>query len=230
MFRKAAAFALALTMMCTGLTARADSLNGGDLNSDGEINVTDVVKLAAHVKSIRALDSRGQTRADLNGDGDINVTDFNILAAYVKGISKTQKPAQPSLDDMAEELAKLVNKERRSRGLTAYVYSPELSKAAAVRAKEIASVWDHPRPDGTLCFTAITQAGISYTAAAENIAEGQTTPQMAFDDFMHSTHHRDSMLDPNLTYIGIGVYRQSNGTLEWVQLFANGSGMSGICV
>ena len=58
----------------------------GDVNGDGEVNVTDVVLVAAHVKNIKALDSASQKRADVNYDGDINVTDIIKIAAHVKGL------------------------------------------------------------------------------------------------------------------------------------------------
>ncbi|MBQ8965722.1 MAG: hypothetical protein IJ063_16255 [Ruminococcus sp.] len=60
----------------------------GDINGDGEINVTDVVLAAAHVKSIRALEGDWLARADINGDGDVNVTDLTWIAAFVKGLIK----------------------------------------------------------------------------------------------------------------------------------------------
>ncbi|MBQ8967072.1 leucine-rich repeat protein [Ruminococcus sp.] len=58
----------------------------GDVNGDGDVNVTDVVLTAAHVKSIRALSDEGLKAGDINGDGDVNVTDLAALAAHVKGI------------------------------------------------------------------------------------------------------------------------------------------------
>ena len=58
----------------------------GDLNRDGDINVTDITLMEAHVKSIRALNEYGLKAADVNGDGDINVTDLVKLVAHVKGI------------------------------------------------------------------------------------------------------------------------------------------------
>ena len=60
----------------------------GDVNGDGKINVTDIVKTAAHVKGLKPLDSDAFTRADVNEDGKINVTDISKIAAHVKGIRK----------------------------------------------------------------------------------------------------------------------------------------------
>ncbi|WP_295124380.1 dockerin type I repeat-containing protein [Ruminococcus sp.] len=56
----------------------------GDVNDDGEVNVTDLMAVAAHVKAIRPLTDPGI--ADINGDGDVNVTDLSAIAAHVKGI------------------------------------------------------------------------------------------------------------------------------------------------
>ncbi|MBQ8966228.1 WG repeat-containing protein [Ruminococcus sp.] len=58
----------------------------GDLNGDGDVNVTDLSSIAAHVKGVRPLKEEALEKADLNGDGDVNVTDLSKLAAHVKGI------------------------------------------------------------------------------------------------------------------------------------------------
>ncbi|MBQ8967292.1 dockerin type I domain-containing protein [Ruminococcus sp.] len=58
----------------------------GDLNGDGEIDVTDVMLIASHVKAIRALTDDRMEAADVDGNGDVNVTDLTSIAAHVKGI------------------------------------------------------------------------------------------------------------------------------------------------
>ena len=66
------------------------SFNRGDINMDGNVNVTDLNILSAHVKGIRSLntcvDDEPYYIADINADGERNVTDVNKLAAYIKGI------------------------------------------------------------------------------------------------------------------------------------------------
>ncbi|MBQ8966161.1 leucine-rich repeat protein [Ruminococcus sp.] len=64
----------------------ADDRVRGDVNGDGEVNVTDVTLTAAHVKAISALEGDRLEAADVNGDGDVNVTDLSAIAAHVKGI------------------------------------------------------------------------------------------------------------------------------------------------
>ena len=58
----------------------------GDINGDGVVNITDVSKLAAHVKGVRAMEGDALARADVDGSGKVNVTDVSKLAAHVKNI------------------------------------------------------------------------------------------------------------------------------------------------
>lgn len=55
----------------------------GDLNNDGLVNVTDLTRLAAHIKGKKLLPD--PNLADLNGDGKVNITDRTRLAAHIKG-------------------------------------------------------------------------------------------------------------------------------------------------
>lgn len=55
----------------------------GDVNKDGEINVTDIVALINHVNGTAPL--TGIDHCDLDGDGQINVTDVVILINHVNG-------------------------------------------------------------------------------------------------------------------------------------------------
>ena len=57
----------------------------GDVNGDGYINITDISKVAAHVKGKKMLSGDALNRADVNGDGNVNVTDISKIAAHVKG-------------------------------------------------------------------------------------------------------------------------------------------------
>lgn len=57
----------------------------GDINNDGIINITDIVKVAAHVKGVNLLqDDRQKYRADVNNDGMVNISDVIGIAAHIK--------------------------------------------------------------------------------------------------------------------------------------------------
>ena len=59
----------------------------GDVNGDGTINITDVSRLAAYIKSKKELDEKGINAADINADSTVNISDLSLLAGHVKGIS-----------------------------------------------------------------------------------------------------------------------------------------------
>ncbi|MCR5539870.1 MAG: dockerin type I repeat-containing protein [Ruminococcus sp.] len=69
---------------CTTYNVKSTALKG-DVNNDGIINVTDITKIAAHIKNKKKLNEEEQKRADVNNDGRINVTDITKIAAHIKG-------------------------------------------------------------------------------------------------------------------------------------------------
>ncbi len=127
----------------------------------------------------------------------------------------TPSTAETDLRRMAEEVVRLVNQERVSRGLTPLVMDERAMQAAQIRAEEVSGTFDHVRPDGRSCFTALDDAGIDYRAAGENIALGQTTAQQVVAAWMNSPSHRDSMLSERYTLTGVG-YSRTHG---WAQVF-----------
>lgn len=120
--------------------------------------------------------------------------------------------------DFASQVAALVNAERAKYGLSALTVDTNVQQAALVRAKETAQSFSHTRPNGSSFSTALTEAGVSYRTAGENIAYGQTTPQQVMNAWMNSSGHRANILNAKYTTIGVG-YTVINGTAYWAQLF-----------
>lgn len=155
-------------------------------------------------------------------------TAFSVHALDFK--SSLQKSATVSVDsselaEYAEQVAVLVNKERTSYGLQPVKISPILSEAANVRAGELKENFSHTRPNGTNCFTAMSELGIKYSAAAENIAYGQKNPESVMNAWMNSSGHRANILNENMEYIGVGVV-YSDGIYYWSQFFAASNNLS----
>lgn len=117
-----------------------------------------------------------------------------------------------------EQVAALVNSERAKEGLAPLTLDEELSAAAQVRAVEAATSFSHTRPNGSSCFTALKEAGISYRGAGENIAYGQTTPAEVMKDWLNSSGHRANIMSEKFTKIGVG-YTVINGVAYWSQFF-----------
>ena len=121
--------------------------------------------------------------------------------------------------DSAYKVLEIINKRRAENGLGKLVMNESLLKTAMLRAKEATLLYDHTRPDGTLCFTA------NPLMYAENIALGQETPESVMEAWMNSKGHRENILTADFKTVGIGcVYH--NGRLYWTQCFGKGSDTS----
>ncbi len=116
--------------------------------------------------------------------------------------------------DIQLEVLRLVNAEREKEGLSPLKYYSQGQSAGDIRATEIETLFDHTRPDGTSCFTALDQLHIHYWAAGENIAMGHRTPEDVVTAWMNSPGHRANILNNDFTHIIIGYQNYC-----WVQLF-----------
>ncbi len=130
----------------------------------------------------------------------------------------TPPSGDASLSAYTQEVVQLVNSERAKYGLPALTVHGKASQAAQVRAAEQARGFSHTRPNGTSCFTALREAGVSYRSAGENIAYGQRTPQEVVKAWMNSSGHRANILGRQFSQIGVG-YTVINGTPYWAQFF-----------
>lgn len=94
--------------------------------------------------------------------------------------------------------------------------SDKLTCLARAFAKDMADkhYFSHTDPSGRSPFDRMLAAGVSYRAAAENIAEGQRTPQEVVDAWMKSAGHCANIMGPYKS-VGTGFYNDT-----WVQDFA----------
>ena len=135
---------------------------------------------------------------------------------------KTETPktetANSSINDFEREVARLVNEIRVKNGLSELTLNEELSAVARVKAEDMAknNYFSHNSPTYGSPFDMMKKFGISYRAAGENIAKGQTTPQQVVDAWMNSEGHRANILSASFTQIGMGY--TANGHL-WSQMF-----------
>ena len=118
------------------------------------------------------------------------------------------------------QVLNIVNAERAKYGLAPLTWDPvNLAPGAAVRAQEISVYFSHTRPDGSSCFTAVTNPG----ALGENIAGGQRSPEEVMVAWMNSSGHRANILNARYTKLGVGYYynAQTPYRYYWVQMFSS---------
>lgn len=128
----------------------------------------------------------------------------------------------PSLDSSVlsfeKEVVRLVNKERTSRGLKALTQNWELSRVARYKSQDMKDnrYFAHNSPTYGSPGKMIRDFGISYRSYGENIAQGYRTPQAVVDGWMNSSGHRQNILNPSFTQIGVGYVASGN---YWTQMF-----------
>ena len=99
-------------------------------------------------------------------------------------------------------------------------YNKALQDAAMLRAKEISVKFSHTRPNGSSCFTVLSELGISYGTAGENIAAGYSSSQSVMEGWRSSSGHYQNIISSKFKKIGIGV-NIINNQYYWVQIFSN---------
>lgn len=117
-----------------------------------------------------------------------------------------------------QEVLKLTNAERTKAGLSPLTLDTELSKVARIKSQDMKdkNYFSHTSPTYGSPFDMMKTFGISYTSAAENIAQGQTTPKEVVEAWMNSQGHRENILNATYTHIGIGHVSDNN---YWTQMF-----------
>ncbi len=106
-----------------------------------------------------------------------------------------------------EEVIRLTNIERQSRGLNPLKSDPLLTKAAARKAGDMVArdYWAHVSPTGTQPWFFISESGYSYRYAGENLARDFSDPASVVKAWMNSPSHRDNLLSNRYQDIGIAV-------------------------
>lgn len=136
-----------------------------------------------------------------------------------KATEPPTKPAEAEFNSAYEdEVIRLVNIERQSYGLSPLSKNAAAVNAARIRAKEITLSFSHTRPNGTSCFTAAGEAGLTYRTAGENIAYGYPSPKQVVTGWMNSDGHRKNILSASFSGIGVGCYSKG-GVIYWSQFF-----------
>jgi uncharacterized protein YkwD len=124
------------------------------------------------------------------------------------------KPVEPLNQQAA--LAQ-INAYRAKNGRGQLVLDERLSRAAAMQSEDQAkrNSGGHYGSDGSKPMDRAARAGYPAKIASENVAAGQKS----FSDVMHywetSSSHRENLLRPNVSAIGIAMAQAKNGRAYW---------------
>jgi uncharacterized protein YkwD len=130
-------------------------------------------------------------------------------------------PAPQPANPVAEELLRLVNAERRRVNAPPLVLNDRLSIAAQRHAQDMATSrrLSHIGSDGSTLRSRIDATQYRWSTIGENVALGQPTAAAVVAAWMNSPGHRQNILNPAFTELGIGS-ASGGGRPYWVQVFA----------
>ena len=130
-----------------------------------------------------------------------------------------EKPAQTgNISAIEQAVLDLTNAERQKAGLKPLQIDNNLMNSARQKSKDMATnkYFSHTSPTYGSPFDQMKANGVTYRSAAENIAMGQRSAEEVVKGWMDSPGHRQNILTPNFTHIGIGY--DANGNY-WTQQF-----------
>ncbi len=114
------------------------------------------------------------------------------------------------------EIISLVNDQRELYNCPRLVYDEDVAAVANDHSKEMAMydyIGHYSSNNEYDPFDRLDLANISYMSAAENLASGFTKPEDVVNSWMKSEKHKNVILNPEFTHIGVGYsIGGSNGT------------------
>jgi uncharacterized protein YkwD len=150
-----------------------------------------------------------------------------LIFALLTSIAAQEKNEDPKKNELMltkEEQAAidLTNAERKKADLKPLIANPQLMAAARDHAANMArqDKLDHML-DGKQPAERVKDAGYKYSATGENIAWNAITPKEVVKGWMDSPPHKENILKPEYTEIGVGVAKNKKGERYWVQVFGS---------
>ncbi|MCG5062081.1 MAG: hypothetical protein KA714_29990 [Limnoraphis sp. WC205] len=226
----------------------ADTLTGGsgtDLfglreNGEGTDFITD---FQDGIDLMQLPDGIGEIRVQSNGSNqtEISVVATGEIIALLDGI----QPSAITLDDfinaevssisqpadlpenLINRVVELTNDFRAENGLSALSPNSQLVIAAENHSENMAlqDFFSHQGLDGSDIGDRVLNVGYDYSRAGENIGAGYQTPEAVVEGWINSPGHRENLLNPDFTEIGVGYYFLENDTGSenwnhyWTQVF-----------
>lgn len=125
----------------------------------------------------------------------------------------TTTPKTPStktnattLTDSEKQMIKLVNDARAQNNVPPLEVDMQLTNVARIKCQDMIdnNYFSHNSPKYGSPFDMIKSFGVKFVQAGENIAGNQSV-ENAHNSLMNSPGHRQNILNPNYTHIGIGI-------------------------
>lgn len=119
-----------------------------------------------------------------------------------------------SISGQEQHMLDLINRERASRGIAPLSPDPLLSRAARAKSQDMLenNYFAHESPRYGVPSAMLAAFGVTYHYAGENIAIDANV-ESGHKNLMGSPGHRQAILNPKFTRVGIGVVQSPQGLI-----------------
>lgn len=152
-----------------------------------------------------------------------SLTYFTVNPDSGESVSLDVDSFKLSIDEKAEsDMFAKINMERKKLAIPELTQLAPLSGVARNHAKDM---WErkyfaHVSPDGKDVGDRLQASKVNYSYAGENLALAPTTVT-AHNGLMNSKGHRENILDPRFTKVGVGVIDNGVYGKMYVQVFTD---------
>jgi uncharacterized protein YkwD len=124
--------------------------------------------------------------------------------------------ADGALEGQLREYEQLANAHRARVGCGPLRWDNRTGSVAQAHADDMVrrDYFSHTNPEGQSPFDRLRAAGVTYAAAAENIAYGYPTAAGVLQGWLNSEGHRRNLENCEYTHHGVGLNRG-----KWVEVF-----------
>lgn len=162
------------------------------------------------IGSFLTTNTQGLAR-DLNdvfgGAASESLSFFTIRPGSSESVNLNFKTTDFKIAPVSEEtMLDLVNIERKQRGIREVLPDPQLTDVGRRHCEDMfrRGYFSHNTPEGLTPFDRMTNAGISFTFAGENLALAPNV-ELAHKGLMQSKGHRENILQANFGHLGVGA-------------------------
>ncbi|WP_252249694.1 CAP domain-containing protein [Clostridium sp. MIL1] len=169
--------------------------------------------------------NNGTVKPEQPGDTEENLPNASGDSVNVNGLSKLPEKYSISVQSSAEnKILQLMNEKRVQAGLKPLTMDNTLLQVARYKSNHMIqyNYFDHTNPDGTKWVNWLQTIGYKYSTTGENIAYNTYDPVELFNQWWNSQGHRENMMNPSYTKVGVGVvYDKDNNKYMGTQTFSN---------
>ncbi|QST00884.1 serine protease [Pontibacillus sp. ALD_SL1] len=117
------------------------------------------------------------------------------------------EPSAALKEGFEYQLFDLTNAARVEHGLGVLSWDEAVKTTARDHSKDMAvnNYFSHTNPEGQSPFDRMTEDGIAYRTAGENLAAGQSSSIFAHEGLMNSIGHRENILHKDFERLAVGV-------------------------